>query len=217
MMEPRDARLIFRGVNDSRYKLIAKVGRIFSDMEKSDRFEWERRIFWSFRNRAVPHLGSWKPTNDWEWLALAQHHGLPTRLLDWTRNPVVALYFACCEKDDLDGLVTIFYPNRANAFKYIDDNKEPFDIEGLVKYTPPHLSPRITAQDGLFLLSSDPWVPMEMENLKGVIIPSQCKKEVRRSLYLSGISSVRLFPDLDGLASDIEYSIVHGYLVSHGK
>jgi len=54
------------------------------------------------------------PGDSLGWMQVAQHHGLPTRLLDWTQNAAVALFFACSEALDADGLVAILNPTELN-------------------------------------------------------------------------------------------------------
>ena len=83
---------LFRGVPKATYELVPKIGRI-KGRSKTDLYNLEREMFEMFKVHAVPFLAD-RPANDWEWLALSRHHGLPTRLLDWTLNPMVAAFFA---------------------------------------------------------------------------------------------------------------------------
>ena len=77
----------FRGQSDSRWKLIPGLGR------KDSAPTAESTLIKRFKQNAVPHLLS-KPSSEWEWLILMQHHRLKTRLLDWTESPLVGLFFA---------------------------------------------------------------------------------------------------------------------------
>src|SRR3954466_5771605 len=78
--------LVFRGLARSSYQNVSSLARLSGEYDKL-----ERHLIRNFRKYA--HREAPGPTT-WDWLSLAQHHGLPTRLLDWTFSPLVALHFA---------------------------------------------------------------------------------------------------------------------------
>ena len=136
---------IYRVVKDSKnHNLIPTIGRS-NDYNKEDEIE----LFHQFKRRSHTTVAS-TPTNDWEWLAIAQHHGLPTRLLDWTISPLVALYFAtqpiiinnkieeCCENGG--AVYVLHFCDCINT----DKDRDPFSYEKVGVLQPPHIATRIT-------------------------------------------------------------------------
>jgi hypothetical protein len=183
----------YRGHTDyACHKLLPSIGRPLSYIDKQIRKispDKEKSLLHRFRRRAYPLLP--RPVKAGEAIFLARHHGLPTRLLDWTANALYALYFACIEKKDVDGAVWALV-RRSGMEKYDID---PFEIAqqksedalfeflstsrgehpgDIIKIVYPFYdSPRILAQDGAFTVHSDPWStleayegkPFEQENL----------------------------------------------------
>ena len=84
----------YRGQASVDFRLIPSVGRNVAEDKKNVLLQYEREIFEDFK-RKYSMFTDVRPKNDMEFLFLAQHYGLPTRLLDWTYNPFIALYFAC--------------------------------------------------------------------------------------------------------------------------
>jgi hypothetical protein len=193
---------IFRGVSNEGYSLVPSLGRI-QPKRNRDILSVESEMFNLFKERAIPYLGH-IPANEWEWLAIAQHHGLPTRLLDWTRNPLVATYFAISNNNSHNRAIYVL-KNKDSVIN-TQIHQSPFAFQDMVaKYIPSHITPRIAAQDGLFTIHPDPIAPHDSELIDKIIIPAKVTPRMIEELRTYGVHAAALFPGLDGISQYIAW------------
>lgn len=168
---------VYRGLSDAHYRLTTSLVRLGGAFEKM-----EPHLLRNFRKYA-PHRVV-EQDAVWNWLAVAQHHGLPTRLLDWTFSPNVAMHFATSDLEEYgrDGAIWMVDFVRAHALlpaplraALAAEGSEVFTVEMLERsapdlerfgalaeenflllFEPPSLDQRIVNQFALFSVMSDP-------------------------------------------------------------
>jgi len=202
---------IYRGVSDSKFQLIPSLGRLevlaLHGMEKlpggkleERRERYESELLQEFKRRAIPFLTS-IPRSELEWLCVAQHYGVPTCLLDWTTNPLVALFFACESKPDLGGAV---YVRHQSSWLNEAHNDDPFRRpDKILAIQPDHSDKRFVNQEGVFTIHPDPRVPVDDDMTRKVVFDAEAKDQMQWQLAKFGIRASVIYPGLDGVAKDV--------------
>lgn len=186
-------------------------------LSKEEILRKEEEIFLEFKEKSQSFLDT-KEYNDWDLLALARHYGLPTKLLDWTEDPKVALWFAFIEQKDNksemeDRIVWGFFVYENISHDIHDLSKNSVSDNGITQVFQPSqstdsLNKRIINQKGWFRVhnfelnniipSLDKHV-LYKDRLFKIKIPEKLRNEVLERLEDDGIHYSNLFPDIEGL------------------
>jgi len=195
----KDNRWMFRGHSNPEWQLVPKAGRTpFSDSN-------DERMFRAWQRRSVEFINP-RPSNEWEWLSIAQHNGLATRFLDWTYQPLVATFFAVSTYHEGDAHLYCLKADRI----YEKTDISPFSATTLAKYKPHTVASRIVRQGGLFTIHPTPTTPLpnaksSKDTLELIVIDSEFRLELPFILSHYGINHSSIFPDLDGLSKHINW------------
>lgn len=210
----------FRGHSDASWTLVPGAFR------SGRSFHSEKNMARRFMNDAPGRYSRCPELEDYPgWLMLMQHYRLPTRLLDWSTSPLVALFFAVSSEAGKDGAVWVMNPFMLNASQHRlgISNIRNHDMQHFISQAFGHIPPedkgqhlatnaamvdhRMMLQGAAFTIHDGP-TPLDRRKhaekfLIQFRVPKEAKNSIRQFLEMLGVSAATLFPDLDHLAESI--------------
>jgi hypothetical protein len=226
----------FRGEQSADWDLFSSLSRRLMRF-CPDQGQWperEGRAMRIFRRKAHNYLADHRVTeDDLRTLAMMQHHGAPTRLLDFTKSPFVATFFALEHAVEEAAVFALDTPRLWSSAPRFDstltreriDPRQPGNFE---RYFAPNQLPllwagepsemdrRLIAQSGLFLVPGVLQMTLDQilkeyeadgSLLVKIVVPPRLREEAMKALYRMNITYATLFPDLDGLARSLAYEL----------
>jgi len=230
--EPPLREWAFRGQRDATWQLWPTISRELRNRRVASQYwtDQEHRLIWIFQRKALHFLERVPDVVDTpQWMALMQHHGGPTRLLDFTWSPYVAAFFAV-ESSVSDAAVWAINAPKLGTYAYGPQfppgNRPPSPRDVLMEAgfrgrdavaigEPYFKNRRVVAQSGTFAWPFDVTRPLDviLSRKEDVIVKLTLKADVRlpalRELYRMNITYATLFPDLDGLARSLAFELEH--------
>ena len=225
----------FRGQASTDWPLFSSLSRYLMAYRVRPKYwpQQEARILRIFKRKAHLLLDHLPPEGDsFEWLALMQHHGAPTRLLDFSWSPFVATFFALERAASDVAVWAVFPPGLSNrpmrtlraSQRVARDEVAPWVPGGYEKHFLPNRRPlvvagephrmnqRLIAQSGTFLMPGVLHKPVEAlvredAVVKFVLQAGSLRRRAMSELYNMNISNATLFPGLDGLARSLAYEL----------
>ena len=212
----------YRGQSDDNWTLTTSLERVTSLRSEGLKVAAgiELRLVREFMRRSHHYISSLPAKSDIiEWLALMQHHGSPTRLLDWTYSFYVALHFALSQPSksvaiwaiDIswirDQVLTLLPKNLSTLWRNPHGRKDNKIILKVLSarekfvlcVTPFRMNERLTVQQGTFLMPRDVTAPFE-GNLRNMAMPSQLRKHVKKIVVnLSPKFRSKIFQELEAM------------------
>ncbi len=211
---PEKREVWFRGQGNSSFVLLPSLLRVNGGLEK------ERDIFYTYKKLSQRLAITTK--DNWETLFNMQHYFIPTRLLDWSENLGVALYFAISgNKDEGDISLYLLDPLELNTYTkkdgipiipdenmgldYIENylKKIPFSPRFPIAIRPNFINDRMLAQRGLFTVHGDDLTEIEVlcpKAVKKFIIAHDVIEEIKEFLEIANINEYTVFPDINGIS-----------------
>jgi hypothetical protein len=196
-----DSGWIFRGVSSPDHLLIPSIGR--ESVYGPYKLAQEQRLFQEFKHRAYSLLADPR-LDEWDWLAYAQHIGVPTRLLDWSVNPLVAAYFALEKEESTDrAIYAVQYSRYVHEVDHGDDG--PFACKQEGRFTAPLIFDRIRAQRGIFTVHPVPTKIFYPAKTRVFLIEAKNVKPFRKRLFKYGVDHWHIYPDAQGLGQQMAW------------